>query len=380
MKKSLIALAVLAASGASFAQTVTLSGLVGAAYQSVDTAGSGAAAAATATAAATAAQTAFNLAPTAANAAALGTATAAAAAAAAAVVLPQAYRGLTLTDVTLNVGVSEDLGGGMKIAVNVGLDSIGSSSTSNFGQALLRRNTSMVVSGGFGSFAFLNTRSGNLLTKGMVAPSNLNDGMYDTSGVVARLPVDAVQYMTPTMSGFNGYAQWVEAGSDGSTTPTVGIAVLGGNYASGPLVGGVAYKMYNYPEPNTFIRKNRLEAFVTYDLGVAKLGFGYDGANVGTNPLPAVPTAAQIAADQLNNSSAYSLGVSVPMGAITLGANWAKRDVNTVSEFVVKYDLSKRTSFNASFGKQTLDADTTVGAANIGTNGQQYRVGVYHAF
>lgn len=322
MKKSLIALAVLAASGASFAQTVTLSGLVGAAYQSVDAGAAG------------------------------------------------ASRGLTLTDASLNVAVSEDLGGGMKIAVNVGLDSIGSTSTSNFGQALLRRNTSMVMSGGFGSVAFLNTRSGNLLTKGMVAPTNLNDGMYDTSGVIARLPVDAIQYMTPTMmGGLNGYVQWVEAGTDGSTTPTVGIAVLGANYAAGPLAAGVAYKMFNYPEPSAaIIRKNRLEAFVTYDLGVAKLGFGYDGANVGT-----------VVANAVNDANAMSLGVSVPMGAITLGANWAKRDANTVNEFVVKYDLSKRTSFNASFGKQSIDADVTPGATN-GINGQQYRIGVYHAF
>jgi predicted porin len=332
MKKSLIALAVMAVAGAASAQSsVNITGLVGVAYQSVDQ-GTAAAAAA--------------------NLAVPGSA-----------VVGGASRGFTLTDVTLNVGVTEDLGGGMKVAVNVGLDSIGSTSTSNFAQPLLRRTTSMVASGGFGSVAFLNTRSGNLLTKGMVAPTNFNDGLYDTSGVISRVAVDAVQYMTPTMSGFNGYVQWVEGGTDGSTTPALGISVLGANYASGPLAAGLAYKSYNGLAAGV-LRTTRLELFATYDFGVAKVGFGYDGANVGT-----------AVANAINDAAATAIGVSVPLGAITVGANFAKRDANTVNEFVAKYDLSKRTSFNASFGRQSLDAQPA-----IGTDGSQYRIGMYHTF
>jgi predicted porin len=79
-----------------------------------------------------------------------------------------------------------------------------------------------------------------------------------------------------------------------------------------------------------------------------------------------------------NKSSAYSLGVSAPVGAMTVGANWAKRENSNMFETVVKYDLSKRTYVNTSWGRQSQDALN--GAAGAITTGHQYRVGLYHTF
>ena len=356
MKKTLIALAVLATAGTAFAQsTVYLTGLVGAAAQSFDSFGS------------------------------------------------SRQRGISLTDATIKVGVTEDLGSGLKAAANIQFDSIGSSSDATFGKGLLRRNTSVSLTGGFGQVSFTNTRSGNLLTKGMVAPANLYNGIYDGSLVVTRGAVDALTYGAQ-FGDFTGSVQYVEAGAtapgvtpsrtlDGEWNAKVKVGVLNAGYAKGPIAAGVALKGYSFRanQDATYValglghiaRKNRVEAFATYDFGMAKIGLGYDGKNVGT---PEGSPLGEVAGDQFaairtpgtaqyvrfNNAAAYSIGVSAPFGPVTVGANYAKRDIAKLTEVVADYALSKRTSLNASLGRQT---------ANVGTDsGNQYRLGVYHSF
>ena len=314
MKKTLIALAVLATAGTAFAQsTVSLTGLVGAAAQSFDS----------------------NV---------------------------GRQRGITLTDATIRVGVTEDLGSGLKAEAAIQFDE----SSEQFAKALNRRNSSISLTGGFGQVRFDNTRSSNLLTRGMVAPSNLYLGIYDGSGVITRSPVDALTYGMK-FGDFTGSVQYVEGGStvqsDGIVNAPVKVGVLNVGYAKGPIAAGLAVKAYSFRTNLGYTpeRKNRLEAFATYDLGVAKFGVGYDGANVG-----APNTAAY------TDAAAWAVGVSAPLGPVTIGANYAKRDANKVTELAANYALSKRTSFNASLGRQT---------ANKGTdNGNQYRLGVYHSF
>lgn len=312
MKKTLLALAVVAASGAAFAQTATISGQVNYGYQQVSSAGSAAVAAS---------DKAFAIGAVAAN----------------------SQKGFALDTVTLNVGVTEDLGGGLKAAANVTFDG----ASANFAQPLNRRNASIGLSGGFGSVTLSNTRSSDLLTKAMVAPSNLPDGMYDTSGILARAPIDVITYSTPSMSGFTGSLSFAETATDGTSTATANVVALGGVYAAGPITAGLAYKIQT-KSPTTTKTKN-LEAFATYDLGVAKLGVGFDQKPDG-------------------GDHAFAVGVSAPLGAATVGVNFAKRGSNKVTEFAAKYDLSKRTNINLSLGKQTVDL------------GNQYRLSVQHNF
>ena len=305
MKKTLIALAAVAATTASFAQSsVTMSGVVGFGYQQ-----------------------ATNLAKD---------------------------KGFTNTDLTFRLGMVEDLGGGLKASAAADFDTTGA----NFASTPLRRTASIGVAGGFGSVSIINTRSGDLLTKAMVAPSYLPDGMYDTSGVLARSPVDALSYSTPSFGGFSGLFQYVEANTDGNTTPANKVVVLGVNYANGPLAAGfVAKSTSDLPAGAV---KNNYEAFATYDLGVAKLGLGLDTKN---NASAAnLLTAANAA------KTAFAFGVSAPLGPVTVGVNYAKRGTAKVAEAVAKYDLSKRTNLNASFGKQNVDANS------------QYRIALVHNF
>ena len=298
---------------------------------------------------------------------------------------PAQVAGLTMTDATVAVTAMEDLGGGMKATANMTFDTGGSqfNTVGNFN----RRNTSLSLAGGFGSVAFANTRSGDLMTRAMVAPAALPDGIYDTSGVLARAPIDILTYTTPSFSGFTGSLSYVESGAPAAVTagyannpitlvPTQGdgggkftttTTVLGLNYANGPLAAGLAFKTstYNsdYPIAAALIaRSTNTEGFLTYDFGMAKVGLGFDTANAGT------------LAGAVNDATAWSFGVAAPIGAFTLGVNWAQRDVNNMYEAVVKYDLSKRTAINVSFGRQSFDSVAG------GVDGNQYRIGLFHAF
>ena len=304
MKKTLIALAAVAATSAAFAQsTVTLSGVAAFGYQK-------------------------DVTPT------TGT----------------VGKGLAATDATFRLGMVEDLGGGLKASGNMEFDT----ASAQFGNALNRRTASLTLSGGFGSVALINTRSGDLLTRGMVAPSYLPDGMYDSSGVIARVPVDVLSYTAPAFSGFTPYVQYVEHTADGTDTPTRRVYVLGGNFASGPLAAGVALKSTRAADGTVLAagtKKNNLELFATYDLGVARLGVGFDSKRTDTD------------------KNAFSFGVAAPLGPVTVGVNYAKRDANKVTELAAQYDLSKRTNVNLSVGKQTFD-----------NNGNQYRLAIRHNF
>lgn len=110
---------------------------------------------------------------------------------------PSKAKGFTNTDATFALGVSEDLGGGLRANAAIQYDA----TDSQFGKAPLRRNTSIGLAGGFGSVSLANTRSADLITRGMVAPSNLVDGMYDSSGVITRAPIDVLTYTAPAFSG-----------------------------------------------------------------------------------------------------------------------------------------------------------------------------------
>lgn len=259
--------------------------------------------------------------------------------------------GFTNTDATIAVAVREDLGGGLTANAAIAFDA----ASSQFGNPLNRRNTSIGLTGGFGSVSLINTRSSDLLTRAMVAPSNLPDNMYGTSGVLARVPVDVLSYGM-AFGGVQPYIQYVEWNADGDADPLYKTTVLGVNYSAGPLAAGLAYKATSGLPAGAV--KNNVEGFATYNFGVATVGFGFDTK---TNPGSSI-TVADAA------KTAIALGVSAPLGPVTAGLNYAKRGDAKVTEVAVKYDLSKRTHINASFGKQSVDAES------------QYRIGIYHAF
>jgi predicted porin len=138
---------------------------------------------------------------------------------------------------------------------------------------------------------------------------------------------------------------------------------LSAKYNAGPLSLAAALKRSNYALAVTG-RATNLELGATYDLGVAKLGFGYD----------AKPAYAALVAPVIDKA-ALAFGVSVPMGQSAFGVNFAKRGVAKIVEVGFQQNLSARTNVNASFGTHTIG-----GTSTAADNRAQYRVSLNHAF
>jgi predicted porin len=329
MKKTLIALAVLAASGASFAQSsVTLSGTYSFSYQKDVT------------------NTAANGALVTVNSARGGNAVAAAA-------TNVDGKGFAVTDANLKLAAVEDLGGGLKASFDYTLE------TGAFrGAPATRADSGIAVSGSFGAVALRNTRGSDLIAS-IVSPAiSLPDGLYDNLAIVSRGSQDQFIYTSPAFNGFTAQYLYVEANDGAISLPTAdgvkSAQVYGLSYAAGPLSVTAAIKA-NSLQGTTSVKKNQQELAVSYDLGVAKVGYAFDGkeTNTGTN--------------------ANGVSVTVPMGAVTLGVQSFKRGVLKQTDFGASYAFSKRTSLNVASGKLS-------GHATEANNGTQSRVQLKHTF
>ena len=323
MKKTLIALAAVAVSSAAMAQ-VTVSGGYGVAYQSFDTAAVKAVAAGKA------------------NTTGIG----APGAAAVAAVPAGESKGFAMTDSSVRFAVSEDIGGGMKASGFVSL-----SANDKRGGNVTKEDSSLSLSGGFGSIAISNTRSSNAAIAANVFASAMPvTSIYASTD--ARSAIDTFNYTTPELTkGLRLSYTQVEF-TEGGVTSAGKVNVVGATYSAGPLAVNVVQKMYNAALSTA---EDRTEGAVTYDLGVAKVGLGYGTKTTATG-----------------DAGVY-YGVSVPMGAITIGVNGGSRGDANYYDAGAAYALSKRTTINAMMGSRNTGA---AGAADL----SQYRVGIFHSF
>ena len=289
MKKTLIALAAVAVSGAAFAQA-TITGGFAYGYQ------------------------------TAKNAAGVTTS------------------GLGMDTAAITISASEDLGGGLKAAGSMSVGGLARGATVG------GENMSLSLSGGFGSVMMGAVESGSgIRPLGSAGAPVTNMEGEVLSGAVN---IDIVKYTFPKMGDFTFSVNTVDqtgtglgVGRSSGNTTSVGAGV---NYASGALAVAADYTDWNsnaaYPTPD-----NRVRLSAKYDLGVAAVGAGWDSRNhvgAGTNVQTIV-------------------GVSVPMGALTLGAVVVSNDTKnhataannvkkTGNSLGLSYALSKRTSVTAS--------------------------------
>ena len=334
MKKSLIALAVIAVSGTAFAQsTVTLSGTFGSAYQSYDSAAVAAVAPVTAT--------------TTANGV-LGTAAVAA----------TTNKGWApVTDASIKATVVEDLGGGLKVTA-AGQFAMNASRGGN----LTKEDSSVALAGGFGTVALASTRSGDTAIAANVFASWLpRVSFYDT--VSSRAAGDLFSYTSPAIiPGLNvGISQFES--TEGVTTSAVKTVTLSATYVNGPLRILAAQKSTSgltAAQIAAGSKDSNTELAAIYNMGFATVGLGYDGATT--------TSAATTAAYTAENMTSY--GISIPMGAITIGVNGAKRGTRDFYDAGINYDLSKRTSVRLQTGKMTGGS----------FEGNQTRVGILHNF
>jgi hypothetical protein len=306
MKKTLIALAVLAASGASFAQSsVALTGKLRFAYGQTETAAGVKA------------------------------------------------NGVGVTDGDWNIAAVEDLGGGLKAGANMALRLRGrdaATDAASTGVGARPRDSSLFVSGDFGTVLVGAIEAGNgilgLVTAG--GPSYI--GLDNGTQLAAASNVDILQYTSPSFSGFSVKAATLDAvGSNGAQTGG-NITLFGANYANGPV--SVALDMTSYGASFAATADSRTRISANYDLGMARVGAGFQTA--------------KNAAGTKKDETAVS--VSVPVGAFNIGGIYATSSTdgtagnNTGYDLAVQYNLSKRT-YVAFQAQSTKAAGATASAS-----------------
>ncbi|MYM34110.1 porin [Duganella sp. FT50W] len=205
---------------------------------------------------------------------------------------------------------------------------------------------------------------------------------------------NAVVYKTPDLAGFTGSVSYSlgEVAGDASATRQVGGALA---YKNGPLNVAVAYNMKNNDTStlktagvghNTLIAAN-------YDFQVVKV-FGAYSKDSGLNSAPLNSTATAFSTVPFvasQDSTDALIGVSAPVGtAGTVTASYINKNDKEVfnrdaSQWAIGYNyaLSKRTSTYVAYAKikNKNGAGYTVGNnTDAGTGDKAFNVGVKHSF
>jgi len=326
MKKSLIALAALAAVTAASAQsTVTLSGKLAFGYQSAQSATAGT----------------------------LGT-----------------VNGLGVTDGDFVLTAVEDLGGGLKATMVMSTLSRGRDTT------ISGRDSSITLGGGFGSVMVgaIEAANGILGLAAAGAPviglDSRGAAQSDTStgstlsgisraAVSTAANTDILMYTTPSISGFSFSAAIMDApaafGAQ-NTAASHDSMMLRASYAAGPLAAMVDMTQFDknaMTAVSASTPDDRLRLSASYDLGVMKIGGGYEKLT------------STAATNNVNKQTV--IGASVPLGAFTLGAVFSNNKLQggtsiKGTEVGVNYALSKRTGVR--LATQTIKETGLAGSAD----------------
>ena len=360
MKKSLIAMAVLAASGASYAQNVTISGTVGIGFEQLTNVGQ------------LTASSGLGFVP------------------ATAAVAGSDSSGLGGDTVELYFTAKEDLGGGQSIEAKLGLDTVARAGVVGGDTVLTYTNKS------FGRIQMGATRS-DAVHSGIPSAGapviNMDGKLFEIRSnsefVSYAVPIGPVVLVATYSEPGNSTASVAPNVTSAGTTSTpasnggVGLGVgtsgtqigqrnntLAALYTAGPLQLMGAYRSYDNKDATsikatTLTKEQVVAVAASYDLGVAKLGFGYN----------AIKTTIGATVDDM------LVGLNVPMGALSIGMTYGRavtgnlqgvRDVTqsgavagvlpvmklaegTATGYSIgaKYDLSKRTNLTVKYAAWT---------------------------
>ena len=272
--------------------------------------------------------------------------------------------GFGTTDGDWNIAAVEDLGGGLKAGANMALKLRGRGTQSSVVDG---RDATVFVSGAFGSITAGAIEAGN----GIIGRASAGaPTIGQDSGVTldAAANVDILTYTTPAlMAGLTATVMVLDSvgapTADGlqAAAATQDATVFALNYANGPLSLGVDTTSFGRNAAAATGTDSRVRMSVSYDLGVAKVGAGYQTKKTFSGV----------------KDTQTMVGVSMPAGAWTLGATYAVRnnDVNTSDakgwELGANYAFSKRTAV------QIATRDLSINGASSAT---ATRVRLMHSF
>lgn len=355
MKKSLIALAVLAASGASFAQ-VTITGNLTYGFQSQTKGGVAGAGS-------------------------------------------EEISGFGAETTNVVFTAVEDLGGGYKATASMKLNNnvAGNNTTGD--------DTSLTLATPVGGLVMGSAKAADYLSGGIAGVGAYYAGWDSATGTAAtaaqgsklftaRTQRDYVAFVIPVGAFTFSLSQHEAAGSTafgsgstgalggsgtGSDTP---VTTLSATYAAGPLVANGQYAVYKNSAAYRNV-KDTTRLSGSYDLGVAKLGAGVVISNHDNTGVTALSP----------KTTDYLVGAKIPMGASSFGLTFGSRTqadllnaANATSSYTgtgysleYGYAMSKRTSVIANYARWTaMPAIAAAPAAREASS--QYQVLLSHSF
>jgi predicted porin len=282
----------------------------------------------------------------------------------------------------------EDLGGGM--SASFWLEGALDPDTGTSGGLTFQRRSTVSLSGGFGEI-----RLGRDYT-----PTFWNHTVYDpfgTNGVGSSVNTfgalgsgattvvranDAISYFTPNLSGFQAQIQYAfkEAQTDNTPNEYAGVRLT---YSAGPLSAALATASEGSAAANVNAFK-RTNLGVSYDLGFVKPMFQYTIGKFETNA----------GVDQ--EVKHMMIGATAPVGPGLLKASYVRSSYDNfagdANQFAIGYEygLSKRTALYANYSRisnktgaafaVSTEVGATGAAVTAGDSSRGFEVGIRHAF
>ena len=242
--------------------------------------------------------------------------------------------GIKVTDGNVKFSASEDLGGGMSVLTAMDIQSRGRDTT------IAGRDASITLVTGFGGFTLGAVEAGNgiLGLGGAGAPVIGLDGNTagTGSGVLdGGVNVNIAKYSLPLGNGIGISVARTDAAN--ALKGTNAGNTYGATYSMDPISAA-----FDYTDA-ALAKRTRVSG--SYDLGVVKLGAGYQ-------------TRKFTGATSTNKQTV--LGVSAPYGAFTFGLNYSTNKQSTANisnkgtDVGVSYALSKRTNVYAQMQSVTI--------------------------
>ncbi len=261
----------------------------------------------------------------------------------------------------VTIATSEDLGGGLKggftgqLRFNAASGDIGGSSGGGSTGETLFHAANAHISGGFGT-----VRVGKIAEAGNCAfdPWGCTGGASlafangVSAGVASGTQGSSVSYASPSIAGFSiGYQTTVSARTDERTVLNIG-------YTAGPLALSFVRAENSAASGATAMTSTKAEQqsiAVGYTLGFGRITL----VNTTTDN-----------ADGVTTNDVTSLGLSVPMGATTILAGYNKDSkaaatADTKLSLGMNYALSKRTTLGADLFKAEAAGDGTGFVARV---------------
>jgi predicted porin len=255
--------------------------------------------------------------------------------------------GLGTDTAAVKFAATEDLGGGLKASAQVTAAGL------NRGKGVEGEDAKLDLMGGFGTLTLGSVEIGNSIFRSQAGGPTFNfDSDIDAGVLEGAVKADILKYTSPNLGGLTFNATYFDggvapaptglgAGTTGGGDKQPGL-MFGADYANGPIDAGVdftAFQKKNVAQYAGGEEKSRLRVSGSYDLGVVKLGAGFARYNYNAG---------------LKSKTETAFGVSAPLGPVSVGAYFARAKQDTVKangfSLGAKYDLSKRTNVTGKLG------------------------------